>query len=124
MRLRIALITTVAALVGASAALSSPSAVPKLKGTVGPGFTITLKKPGVAKKVTALKAGTYSITVVDKSSIHNFVLEKAKGGKFEKEITGVGFVGTKTVTVKLTKGKYEYYCTPHESSMFGFFVVT
>ena len=55
----------------------------KLTGTVGPGFTITLKKAG--KKVTTLTAGTYSITVVDKSNIHNFHL-RGPGG-VNKEIT-------------------------------------
>ena len=62
------------------------------------------------------------IKVSDKSSIHNFVLEKS-GGKFEKAITSVGFTGTKTATVTLTKGKWEFYCAPHESSMKGEFTV-
>jgi plastocyanin len=36
----------------------------------------------------------------------------------------VPFTGTKTVTVTLKKGKWKYYCAPHETSMFGFFIVT
>ena len=32
--------------------------------------------------------------------------------------------GTKSVTVKLTPGKWKYYCKPHEPVMFGFFKVT
>jgi azurin len=92
----------------------------KLSGTTGPGFTITLKKAG--KKVTKLTAGTYTITVSDKSSAHNFVLTGP--GVKNKVITGLGFKGSKTVTVKLKKGKYEYYCTPHRSSgMRGFLTV-
>ena len=52
-----------AALTGVLAiAAPSQAALPKLTGTVGPGFTITLTKLG--KKVITLKAGTYSITVV------------------------------------------------------------
>jgi hypothetical protein len=90
----------------------------RLAGTTGPGFTITLKKAG--KKVKILKAGRYTITVSDKSSSHNFVL---KGPGVSKQITSVGFVGTKTATVTLKKGKYTYYCTPHRSSMNGAFTV-
>jgi plastocyanin len=33
-------------------------------------------------------------------------------------------MGTKSVTVKLTKGQWKFYCKPHESQMFGFFAVT
>jgi plastocyanin len=111
----------VAALAVASAAIGAPTAT-KLKGTVGPGFTIKLTKAG--KKVKSLPAGKYTFVVSDKANIHNFVLEKEKGGKFEKALTGVSFIGTKTVTVKLAKGKWKYYCRPHESSMHGFFTVT
>ena len=80
----------------------------KLNGTVGPGFTITLKK-GTAK-VKTLKAGKYTITVKDKSNIHNFRL---KGPGVNKQITSVAFKGTKTVTVTLKKGTYTYQCDPH-----------
>ena len=98
------------------------AATPKLVGTVGPGFTIKLTSGG--KKVTKLKAGKYTFVIADKASIHDFVLEQQSGGKFEKQLTSVSFVGTKTVTVTLKKGKWKYYCAPHESSMFGFFTVT
>jgi hypothetical protein len=97
----------------AAVALAGPSAGfgmghPKLVGTTGPGFTITLKKAGV--KVKTLKAGTYTITVNDKSKAHNFRL---KGPGLNKQITGLAFKGTKTVTVKLKTGKYIYQCDPH-----------
>jgi hypothetical protein len=95
---------------------------PKLVGTVGPGFTITLKKG--SKKVTKLKAGKYTFVVHDKSSIHNFTVEQEKGGKFEKHLTQTAFVGTKTATVTLKKGKWKFYCSNHESTVFGFFTVT
>ena len=94
---------------------------PKLIGTVGPSFTITLKKNGVAVK--SLKAGPYLLVVNDKAAIHNFVIEKAKGGTFEKTITSVPFVGTKTFKIKLTTGKWEIYCRPHESMMHKEFTV-
>jgi len=107
---------------GALATGSAQAAPPKLIGTVGPGFTITLTKGG--QKVTKLKAGKYTFVIRDKATIHDFVLEKVTGGKFEKQFTTDPFVGTKKATVKLTKGKWKYYCAPHESSMFGFFTVT
>ena len=115
-------IALAAALIAVSGALSAPHAGQTVNGTVGPGFTITLKSNG--KQVKSLKAGSYSFVVADKASIHNFVLEKKKGGTFEKELTSVPFTGTKTVKIKLSPGEYEFYCRPHESVMKGEFTVT
>jgi hypothetical protein len=110
----------VLALVAPSAATPASSAT-KLAGTTGPSFTITLKKSG--KKVAKLKAGKYTIKVSDKSADHNFVLNGP--GIKNKVITGLGFTGTKTVTVTLKKGRYEYYCTPHRfMGMRGFVKVS
>lgn len=105
----------------AAGALGRPAATPKLQGTVGPGFTISLKRGGV--KVKTLKPGKYTFVVSDKASIHSFVLERQTGGKFEKAITTLPFMGTKTFTTTLGKGKWKYYCKAHESTMFGFFTV-
>ena len=96
------------------------AAAPKLVGTVGPGFTIKLTKGGT--KVTKLKAGTYTFVISDKSSFHSYGLDGPKG--FAKDFTSVPFKGTKSFTVTLKAGKYKYYCSAHESSMFGFFTVT
>jgi len=104
-------------LVLAASTTAAPSATPKLSGTVGPGFTITLKKG--TSKVTSLKAGKYTFVIKDRSNIHNFDLK----GPVSKRITSVGFVGTKTVTLTLKKGKYTYVCDPHASSMKGSFRV-
>jgi plastocyanin len=90
----------------------------KLTGTTGPGFTITLKKAGT--KVKTLRPGSYTITVADKSNIHNYRL---KGPGVNRQITSVSFTGTKTVTVTLRRGKYTYVCDPHASSMKGSFTV-
>jgi plastocyanin len=98
--------------------VAAPAAPPKLVGTVGPGFTITLKKG--TTKVTKLKHGKYTFVVKDKSAIHNFDLK----GPVSKKITSVGFVGTKTVTLTLKPGKYTYVCDPHKGSMRGSFRVT
>ena len=101
----------------AAATAAAPTAT-KLTGTVGPGFTITLKK-GTAK-VTKLKAGKYTFVISDKSKIHNFHLK----GPVGKVFTTVKFKGTKTMTLTLKKGKYTYVCDPHASSMHGSFTVT
>ena len=107
---------SVAAVAAVSLTASADAALPKLVGTVGPGFTITLNRFG--KPLRTLKAGTYSITVSDKSNIHNFHL---RGPGVNKEITAVGFVGTKTVVVTLKKGTYSFVCDPHFTTMKGSF---
>jgi plastocyanin len=111
-----------AGLAGVAFLVPANASTPKLTGKVGPGFTITLKKGAV--KVKTLKAGKYMFAISDKSGIHNFTLEREKGGKFEKTLTDTGFTGNKTVAVTLKKGTYKYYCSIHESEMFGFFKVT
>ena len=110
-----------AALIATGSASSASQSTPTLTGTVGPGFKITLKLNG--KTATSVKAGSYSFVVTDKAAIHDFVLEKEKGGTFEKELTNVPFTGTKTVKIKLTRGEWEFYCRPHESTMHGDFTV-
>jgi plastocyanin len=93
----------------------------RVAGTTGPGLTITLKKAG--KKVTSLTPGRYTITVSDRSANHNFVLTGP--GVRNKVITGLGFTGSKTVTLALRRGTYTYYCTPHRAiGMKGTFRVT
>ena len=101
-----------------AASLASGMSTPTLKGTVGPGFTISLKKG--TKKVTSLKAGKYTFKIADKSNIHNFALK----GPMKKTLSGVSFTGNKSVTIILKKkGKYTYYCQPHASTMKGTFTV-
>ncbi len=117
-RTQLAAIAALAAFVLPSA--SALAAAPKLTGTVGPGFTITLTRGG--KKVKTLKAGTYTFVISDKSGNHSYGLDGPNG--WSKDFTSVPFVGTKTFTVTLKKGKYKYYCTPHESFMFGNFTVS
>jgi hypothetical protein len=105
--------------IASNIAFAHGSAVPTLKGTVGPGFTISLKRNGV--KVKTLKAGKYLFVISDKANIHNFTLQRGTGGG--KALTTVPFVGTKSVSITLTKGRWKYYCTPHEAIMFGYFTV-
>ena len=115
----IAAAATALALAATSLGGGSSTSATKLSGAVGPGFTIKLTKAG--KTVKTLRAGTYRLTVSDRSSAHNFVLEKEHGA--ERVITGVPFVGTKTVTVRLTKGAWKVYCDPHASVMVSRFSV-
>jgi plastocyanin len=98
------------------AVLPASAAVPKLVGTVGPGFTITLKKNGV--RVTKLKPGRYTFTIRDRAALHNFRL---RGPGLNRALTSVGFVGTKTVTLRLRAGRYTYVCDPHAAEMRGSF---
>lgn len=88
------------------------AATPKLTGTVGPGFTISL-----AKKPT--KAGKYSLVVSDKSDIHNFRLK----GPGVNVATTVKAKGSKTFTITLKKGKYTFLCDPHPTTMKGSFII-
>jgi plastocyanin len=120
--LALALVTLVTSMALVALALASvaAAATPKLTGTVGPGYTITLKKAGA--KVTKLKAGTYTFVISDRASIHNFSLDGPKG--LEKTFTSVPFKGTKTITMTLKAGKYKFYCEAHESIMFGNFTVS
>ena len=120
---RIALVLLAVGLAAAAFLMSAQASTPKLIGTVGPGYTITLKQG--AAKVKTLKAGKYTFVVTDKAAIHNFKIEREKGGpKIEKMLTGTSFQGKKTVTMTLKTGSWKYYCSIHEPQMFGFFKVT
>jgi plastocyanin len=107
-----------AAIIAAIAAPAAGAATGTLVATDGPGFTITLKQGG--KAVKTLKAGTYKITVQDKSNIHNFHLT----GPGVNKTTSVAAVKTYTWTVTLKKGTYKYVCDPHKTIMKGSFTVT
>ena len=120
LHLRLPVFATLVAVVAVSTAASSFAATPKLVGTVGPGYKITLTKAGL--KVTKLKAGKYTFVINDKSSFHSYALDGPN--KLEKDFTSIPFKGTKTITLTLKKGKYKYYCAAHESSMFGHLTVT
>jgi hypothetical protein len=112
------------ALALAGAAFSRGSATKTLKGVVGPGYTIKLTKGG--KKVKTLKAGKYKIVISDKSSFHNFTLEREHPSKpkLEKDVTSVSFTGSKTITWTLKPGSWRAYCSVHEAMMHQDFKVT
>jgi plastocyanin len=112
---------TVLGVAAVTSALGQGASTPTLKGTVGPGFTISLTKSG--KKIKTLKPGTYKVTVNDKSSAHNFTLERETKPKIEKHVSSTAFTGTKSMTVTLKKGEWKFYCSVHESTMHGSFMV-
>ena len=110
---RIVITSLAAAAVAAVFAVSAVAAVPTYKGTVGPGFTISMaSKPK--------KAGKIKLTVDDKSNIHNFHL-RGPGGV--NVMTSVGSTGAKSFNVTLKKGTYTFVCDPHASQMKGSFKV-
>jgi Cupredoxin-like domain len=110
----VALAAIVAALIVPSALASSPT----LTGTVGPGFTITLKQGSAPVKT--LKAGTYTFKISDKSNLHNFHLT----GPGVNKATSTPKTGSATWTVTLKKGKYTFVCDPHKTFMKGSFTVS
>jgi plastocyanin len=113
----VALAAAVALVIPTTGSTAS-EATPLLTGTVGPGFTITLKRG--TTRVRTLRAGTYRIRVSDRSNQHDFRLK----GSTNKAITGIAFVGMKTVTVTLRRGTVTYFCSPHAIQMKGTFRVT
>jgi plastocyanin len=117
MKRRLLALPLVAAVAVAGTGTAAPAATPTLTGTVGPGFTISLKRSGT--KVTRVRAGTYKIRVSDRSNIHNFHLT----GSGVNRRTSVSGTGTTTWTVRLRRGTYRFVCDPHATMMKGSFTV-
>lgn len=113
------LLAALAALVALTVAAPASARTTPLAGTVGPGFTISLKKTGATVKT--LRRGSYRITVNDRSDFHNFRL---RGPGINKMITSVVFVGRKGVTFTLRPGRYTFLCDPHPVDMRKTFRVT
>ena len=119
-RIAVASAASLVAVVALAASVTAgAAATPKLIGTVGPGDTITLKT-AAGKKVTTLRPGKYAIVFRDRSRDHNFHLG---GPGLRRAFTSVGFVGTRTVTVRLRAGTYRFVCQPHAEDMRGSFRV-
>ncbi len=102
---------------------SSSADSPQLIGTVGPGFTISLKGAD-GSPVTHLDPGTYQLLVHDLSDEHDFHLFGPPGSTLDAT-TGpdLTFVGDKTFTIVLQDGmKVDYVCDAH-AVMHGSFTV-
>lgn len=81
-----------------------PQALPKLLAAVGPKDTISLRN-AAGRVLKTVKAGTYSITVRDRSKLHNFHLV----GKGINRKTGKAAIGTFTWKVSLGKGALRFF---------------
>jgi plastocyanin len=85
-----------------------PEAKPKppttLLATVGPKNTISLRD-AAGRVIKTVKSGAYSITVRDRSKLHNFHLV----GKGVNRKTGKAAVGTFTWNVSLGKGALRFF---------------
>lgn len=93
--------------------------LPRLVGSVGPGQTISLRRPSGAL-VRTLAHGRYAIAIHDRAAFHDFHLL----GPGVNRKTSVAFVGTATWTLTLKRGTYRYRCDPHQQVMRGSFTVT
>jgi hypothetical protein len=57
------------------------------------------------KSVSSLKAGRYTVSIVDRSSANGFVV---KGKRSSVAVTGMAFVGKRTARLSLTAGKWSF----------------
>lgn len=110
----------IAPILVAGLAFAAPaSAATGLVGQTGPGFEIKVKLNG--KILKTIKAGTYTIKVEDKSSVHDFRLR----GPGLNKATSVGGTGEFRWRIRLKPGTYTFRCDPHAGvGMQGTFRVT
>lgn len=87
-----------------------------LKGTVGPGFDISLTTAD-GQPLGTLAPGTTELDVEDLATIHNFHLT-GPGGVDVK--TDVGGEGTSNFQVELQAGTYTFVCDVHATLNGGF----
>jgi hypothetical protein len=114
--LRILLLVGVGCLVLASSAGADGT---PLNGSVGPGFTITLRD-GSGASVSHLDPGSFTLVVDDKSSEHDFHLQGPGGVDVSTDIDAIG---TKTFNLNLVDGQYTFICDAHPTTMGGVFAV-
>ena len=89
-----------------------PAAAVQLRGTAGPGFSITLQNEA-GTLVSRLDPGTYDIAVRDLSAEHNFHVY----GPGVEEMTSVDAIEDKNWTVTFREARYTYVCDLHPSQM-------
>jgi hypothetical protein len=100
-----------------AALVASPRAgahiVDSLSGSVGPEFSISMS-------ASSVPAGDYTITISDRSNIHNFHLS----GPGVNKSTSISGMGTTSWSVTLQPGTYNFQCDAHASTMNGSLTVT
>jgi hypothetical protein len=109
----------VAALVASIAAGVAGASGTPLAGSVGPGFTISVKDAAGAP-VTHLDAGPVTLTIEDLSDEHDFHLTGPGGVDVSSTVEGTG---TRTADLNLVDGKYVFICDAHPTRMHGSFTV-
>ena len=117
-RVHILGLALLAAAVVAGVAIAA-TAETKLSGSVGPGFSITLRD-AQGNAVTRVEPGEFEIVVDDRSEEHNFHLLGPGGVDVS---TAIPFVGKQTLRVNLVDGRYIFQCDPHAAQMKGAFDV-
>jgi plastocyanin len=104
------------ALAGIAIAATAPGT---LFGSVGPGFSISLRD-AQGNAVTRAEPGEFQLEVDDRSEEHNFHLRGPGGVDVS---TDVAAVGKQTFAVTLVDGRYTFVCDPHSTAMRGSFDV-
>jgi hypothetical protein len=111
-------------------ALVVPSAV-GARGAVAPALTASVGtatapnayaialRDSTGAAVSHLDPGTYTITVHDYATLHNFDL----GGPGVSKATDIEGTGDATWTVTFTNGRYTFQCDAHPTQMHGAFTV-
>jgi hypothetical protein len=92
-----------------------------LRGTVGAVGKLKLTLGG--KPVVKLKQGTYTFVVADSSAQRDFSLRKI-GAESGTALTGVSYVGKRTVKVTLKPGQWKFYSGRSEAKTSVLFSVT
>ncbi len=91
-----------------------------LVGAVTSAGKLTLLRKGKPVSSTSLKAGRYTITVVDRSAKAGFMLKKVKPSKEPFPVTGTAFVGKRSVRIQLGVGRWSFLSGANRPV--GFFV--
>jgi plastocyanin len=99
-------IACTAALAVPPAAAAEEDVQARLRGSVGPGFDISISDDSVP-------AGRYRLVVTDKGTIHNFHIT---GPGVDKK-TGVAATGKVVWKLRLRPGTYNIVCDPHDGTM-------
>jgi hypothetical protein len=86
-----------------------------LTGALSPAGRLTLTNRG--KPVSVLKAGRYKFAITDRDPKASFTLEAVNGGVV-KDLTQAPFVGTHSVTLTLSSGRWMYYSNRGKASYF------
>ncbi len=89
-----------------------------LVGHVNATGKLTLSSGG--STVTRLKAGRNKVSVADKAKTRSFVVQR-KGGS-ATTVSGVSFVGTRTLVLTLTAGQWTYFSSAGVKSASSFTV--